>query len=174
MSFARFSKSWALRAGGALSIVAVIVVCGLTACSIPTGGRVIGGAPVAITDLPAYPGSVELEPGESKIADPLLREAQQEPLPFIGLGIEVEKAQRTFRVPKETTFVQLKSFYADKLQATGWREDGAIRFVLDQANLKNEQLQSALFIRVDQTLLIVLITDPANGEKELQLSLAMH
>ncbi len=145
-----------------------------TACSAPSGGRVIGGQPILIAELPAYPGSVELDPGESQVIDPLFKQAQQEPLPFIGLGIEVVKNQRTFRIPKETTFADIKSFYADKLQAGGWREDPAMRIFTNQANAANPNLQGAIWVRVDQTLLIALATDPTNGNKEVMLSLALH
>ncbi|HZQ05515.1 MAG TPA: hypothetical protein VFD70_02985 [Anaerolineae bacterium] len=146
----------------------------ITACSAPTGGRVIGGQPILITELPAYPGSVELNPSESQVIEPLFKQAQQEQPPFIGLGIEVVKNQRTFRMPKETTFAGLKTFYADKLQAGGWREDPAMRVLTNQANAMNPNLQGAIWIRVDQTLLIALATDPTNGNKEAMLSLALH
>src|SRR5581483_2377368 len=155
----------------------IIALCSsvlFTACSAPSGGRVIGGQPILITELPAYPGSVELDPGESQVIDPRFKQAQQEPLPFIGLGIEVVKNQRTFRIPKETTFTDIKSFYADKLQAGGWREDPAMRIFANQANAANPNLQGAIWVRVDQTLLIALATDPTNGNKEVMLSLALH
>lgn len=150
--------------------VSVLVV----GCSATAGGRVIGGQPVGIGELPTYPGTTELNAGESKVIDPVFHAAQQEPLPFIGLGIEIDKTQRTFRVPKETTFDALKAFYADKLQAGGWREDAAMRVFTNSLNANSPNLQGAIWVRVDQTLLIALATDPATGDKEATLSLATH
>lgn len=154
--------------------VVVVYVCGLVlfaACSIPTGGRVIGGQPIQITELSTYPGATELNSAESKIIEPLFGAAQRETPPFIGLGIEVEKAQRNFRVPRETTFADVKAFYADKLLAGGWREDAAMREFTSHANAQMKNMQGAVWVRIDQTMLIVLATD-ANGDKELMLSLA--
>lgn len=155
-------------------LLALFALLSLVACSATAGGRVIGGQPVGIGELPTYPGSTELSPGASKVIDPIFHAAQQEPLPFIGLGIEIDKTQRTFRVPDETTFGAIKAFYADKLQAGGWREDAAMRVFTDNANKTSENLQGAIWVRVDQTLLIVLAADPATGDKEVTLSLATH
>jgi hypothetical protein len=158
----------------------LIVLCSLVllgvvaACSAPAGGRVIGGQPVGIGELPTYPGATELNATESKIIDPIFGPAQRETPPFIGLGIEVAKSQRNFKVPKETTFGDIKAFYSDKLLAGGWREDAAMREFTNTANQHVENLQGAIWVRVDQTLLIALATDAASGDKELTLSLATH
>jgi len=151
-----------------------MIAVGVVGCSVPSGGRVIGGQPVQISELPTLPGSVELTNGSSRIIDPQFHAAQKETPPFIGLGIEVDKAQRTFTVPPDTTFAAVKSFYADKLQSAGWREDGGMRVFTDAANQANPNLQGAIWVRIDQTLMILLATDPASGNKELSLSLATH
>lgn len=153
-------------------VLGLLGVVALAACSIPTGGRVIGGQPIAISELPTYPGATELNAGQSKVIDPLFAPAQRETPPFIGLGIEVEKSQRNFRVPKEASFADIKSFYSDKLLAGGWREDPAMREFTNSANAVMQNMQGAIWVRVDQTLLVVLATDPATGEKELTLSMA--
>ena len=154
--------------------VALLAVVSFSACSVQSGGRVIGGQPVEITELATYPGSVELSAGESKIIDPIFAPAQSETPPFIGLGIQVIKTQRNFRVPSDTTFDQIKAFYSDKLLAGGWREDPAMRVFTSSANQQMQNMQGAIWVRVDQTLLIVLARDPASGNKELSLSLATH
>lgn len=145
-----------------------------TACGVPAGGRVIGGQPVDITELATYPGANELSAGQSTIIDPIFKTAESEPSPFIGLGIEVRRTQRTFGVPKETTFADVKLFYADKLQAAGWREDPNMRVFSTALNAGSPNLQGAIWVRIDQTLLIALATEPARGNKELLLSLALH
>ncbi len=155
-------------------LIFVLSALFVSACSVPTGGRVIGGQPVQIGELPTYPGSNEIASTASQIIGPLFNAAQQEPPPFIGLGIEVDKANRIFGVPKETTFADVKSFYADKLQSAGWREDSGMRVLTTQLNATNPNLQGAIWVRVDQTLMIVLATDPATGNKEVMLSLATH
>lgn len=159
------------------SILWIVGACSLllsAACSAPSGGRVIGGEPIAISELPIYPGATELSAQQSKVVDALFGPAQQETPPFIGLGIEVDKTQRNFRVPPETTFSQIKTFYADKLQSAGWREDPAMRVFTNNANQSSKNLQGAIWVRVDQTLLIALVTDPSTGDKEVTLSLATH
>jgi hypothetical protein len=47
--------------------------------------------------MPTYPGAVELSGQDSKVIESLFGAAQRETPPFIGLGIEVSKAQRNFR-----------------------------------------------------------------------------
>jgi hypothetical protein len=155
----------------AVLILALVLLAG---CGVPSGGRVIGGQPIQISELATFPGAQELKPGQSTVIDPLFKAAQDEPPPFIGLGIEVAKSYRTFRLPQGTTFADIKSFYADKLQSAGWREDGAMRVFTTQANASNPNLQGGLWVRIDQTLLAVLATDPGSGSKELMLSLATH
>lgn len=161
-----------LRYGHVPVVLWVLLAVALAGCSVPTGGRVIGGQPVQVSELAAYPGGVELANGESQVLDPLFRAAQEEPPPFIGLGIEVVKQQRTFRLPSDTTFSAVKAFYADKLQSAGWREDGAMRVFMNAANAANPSLQGGIWVRIDQTLLIAMATDPRKGQKELMLSLA--
>ncbi len=163
-----------MRHANRIGIILTIIVLALAGCSAPSGGRVIGGQPVAISELPTYPGADELSVGESTIIDPLFGEAQQEPPPFIGLGIEVERSQRTFRVPSATTFADIKSFYADKLQSAGWREDPVMRVFTTRLSETSPTLQGGIWVRVDQTLLIVLASDPAGATKEVTLSLATH
>lgn len=155
-------------------LLGTLMVFAFAACSVQSGGRVIGGQPIAIAELATYPGATELNAGESRILDSVLGPAQRETPPFIGLGIEVIKNQRNFRVPRETTFDQIKAFYADKLLAGGWREDPAMRVFTNNANQRSHDMQGAIWVRVDQTLLIALVTDPASGDKELTLSLATH
>lgn len=155
-------------------VLTALLAVYLVGCGVPSGGRVIGGQPVSINELPTYPDAVELKVGESKVIDPLFGPAQRETPPFIGLGIEVLKNERTFRVPPDTTFAQVKSFYADKLQSAGWREDPAMRVYTSQVNESSPLLQGAIWVRVDQTLLIALASDPTNGGKEVTLSLATH
>lgn len=152
--------------------VTILALMSIAACSVQAGGRVIGGQPVVISELPIYPGATELTPGQSKIIEPIFGPAQRETPPFIGLGIEVVKSQRDFSVPPDTTFNQIKSFYSDKLKAGGWREDPAMRVFTQNANEQTTNLQGAIWVRVDQTLLIVLARNPDTGEKELQLSIA--
>jgi len=125
-----------------------------------------------ISELPTYPGATELKPGESQVIDPLFGPAQRETPPFIGLGIEVEKSQRNFRMPPDTTFADVKAFYTDKLLAGGWREDPAMREFTDNANQQVTNMQGAVWVRVDQSLLIVMATDATTGEKEVTLSMA--
>lgn len=155
-------------------LIALVAILSFSACSVQSGGRVIGGAPVDISELPTYPGANELSQGESKIIDPIFAPAQRETPPFIGLGIEVIKKQRNFRVPSDTTFTQIKAFYSDKLLAGGWREDPAMRVFTSDADQQMQNMQGAIWVRVDQTLLIVLARDAATGDKELTLSLATH
>ncbi len=163
---------WQIRI--AIAILALSALGAFSACAAPSGGRVIGGQPVQIGEIPTYPGAVALEPNSSQIIGPRFNAAQQETPPFIGLGIEVEKAYRIFQMPRETTFEDVKAFYADKLQSAGWRQDGGMRVLTAQLNATNPNLQGGIWVRVDQTLLLVLETDPQTGAKELMVSLATH
>jgi len=163
-----------MRQPSSILIVLALLAVYLVGCAVPSGGRVIGGEPVSIDELPTYPGAVELKSGESKVIDPVFGPAQRETPPFIGLGIEVLKSERNFQVPPQTTFADVKAFYADKLQSAGWREDPAMRVYTSQVNESSPRLQGGIWVRVDQTLFIALATDPATGAKEVTLSLATH
>lgn len=158
----------------AIFVFALCALLVLSACSVPGGGRVIGGQLVQIGELPTYPGATPMDTNASQIIGPIFNAAQQEAPPFIGLGIEVGKAYQVFQVPSETTFEDVKSFYADKLQSAGWRQDGGMRVLLAQLNATNPNLHGGIWVRVDQTLLLALATDPQTGNKELMVSLATH
>jgi hypothetical protein len=129
---------------------------------------------VGIAELPTYPGAIEISTATSKVIAPVFGAAQAEPAPFIGLGIEVVKEQRTFQAPPQTTFEAVRAFYGDKLQSAGWREDPAMRVYTQAVNATSSNLQAGIWVRVDQTLLIALAADPATGNQELMLSLATH
>lgn len=154
--------------------LALLVLLAFSACSVPGGGRVIGGQPVQLGEIPTYPGATVIDENASQIIGPLFNSAQKEAPPFIGLGIEVGKAYHVLQAPKETTFADVKAFYADKLQSAGWREDAGMGVFTTRLNATSPNLQGGIWVRVDQTLLIALATDPNTGNKELMLSLATH
>jgi hypothetical protein len=138
-----------------------------------------GSKPVALADLPVYTGATELKPGESNIADTLQSNGQQDAAMRQAVGTGGSTEQKGFDLPAEATWDQVKSFYTDKLKASGWNEGmggpaGSMASdIMNQANAGNELFQTALYSKDKQTLTVIRVADPTDTSKvQLILSLS--
>jgi hypothetical protein len=138
-----------------------------------------GGKPVTLADLPVYPGATELKPGESNIADTLKNNGQQDAAVRQAAGVGGSTAQKGFDLPADAKWDQVKTFYTDKLKATGWAEGmggpgGNIASqMMDQANQANTMVQTSIYSKDKQTLSVIRVADPTDATKvQLILSLS--
>lgn len=126
-----------------------------------------GGAPAKLADIPAFTGAAELKPGESTIADTLVKNMQQNQ----AMGANIE--QKGYNLPKDSQWSQIDSFYNEKLKASGWSTNDMINKVMAQANAGNDMVKVANWQKGKQNLSIIMVTDPTNPDtKQLILSLA--
>jgi hypothetical protein len=138
-----------------------------------------GSKPVAMADLPVYPGATALKPGESNIADTLKNNGQQDAAVRQAAGVGGSTEQKGFDLPTEATWDQVKTFYTDKLKAGGWAEGmggpgGNIASqMMAQANQGNDLFQTTIFSKDKQTLTVIRVADPIDKSKvQLILSLS--
>ncbi|MBX7213534.1 MAG: hypothetical protein K1X39_05905 [Thermoflexales bacterium] len=142
--------------------IAALSVLALAACSVG------GGAPIAIKDLPAYPGAAELKPGESRIAEQLQQNMANDSSARQASGSGGKTEQKAFRFPGDASWDKVRSFYTDKLKASGWSEGmggvaGALaNQALNQVNAQNDVFQSQIYSRGKQTLAIFRMADPTD------------
>jgi hypothetical protein len=157
-----------------------LIILALLACNsiLPFGKSAVG-----INELPVYPGAVELKEGESNIADTLAQNEQQnaalnQALGSLGGG---ELEQKGFQLPSEATWEQVNGYYEKELTAAGWSNGVGglansfvdVNAILQTANEGNELFKTAIWSKGDQTLTVIMVTDPVDQtQKQLLFSLS--
>jgi hypothetical protein len=145
-------------------VIALVAIATLSAC-----GAIGGAAPVTLAEIPAYTGAKELQPGESTIADTLVKNMQQSQ----AAGANIE--QKGFDLPSDAQWAQVNGFYEEKLKAGGWGINSTINSVMAQANAGNDMVQMGNWQRGKQNLTIIMVTDPIDTtKKQLIFSLATN
>ena len=143
-----------------LSLLGLLAACG-------------GSSPATLADIPAYPGSKELQPGESTIADTLANNNQTDAAMRARLGTGGKTEQKGFDLPNDANWDQIKSFYDEKLKAGGWGTNNLVSGIMEQANQGNELFRTANWQRNSQNVTIVMVTSPVDGsQKQLIVSLS--
>lgn len=141
--------------------IAALSVAMMTACA-------GGGAAMEMKDLPVYPGATELKPGESRIAETLQKNMEQDAQIRNAAGSGGKTEQKGFKFPGDASWDKVKTFYTDKLKATGWSEGiggpgGSIaNSVLNQVNAQNDVFQNAIYSKGNQTLAVFRMADPTD------------
>ena len=160
------------------SIVSLIVLGVISMLLVACGSQ-----SVAMADLPVYPDAVELEAGDSAIANTLENNmaqdaAMRDSLGALGGG---STEQTGFELPSGTSWDQVKAFYAKELEGGGWSSGLGgvagmavdVNAMMDTANQGNDLFQTAIWSKDKQTLTVVYSVDPTNQEeKVLILSLS--
>lgn len=89
----------------------------------------------------------------------------------LGLGGSVE--QKSFSLPADTSWDDVKAFYDEKLKADGWGTNNLVSGIMEQANQSNDRFRTANWQKSKQNLTVMMVASPVNpDEKELILSLA--
>ncbi len=154
----------------------IIITSLMSAC-----GSLLGSSAVPIGELPVYPDAVELEAGNSLLADTLARNEATDAAVRQAAGVGGSTEQRGFQLPAGATWDEVNSYYAKELEANGWSSGlGGIagglidvNEVMKAANQGNDAFNTAIWSKDKQNLTVMMIIDPTNPqEKALLLSLA--
>nr|PZN29542.1 MAG: hypothetical protein DIU80_09255 [Chloroflexota bacterium] len=146
-------------------LLAVLATAVLVACG--------GSQPATLTDIPAYPGAVELQPGESTIADTLANNNQTDAAMREQLGVGGKTEQKGYSLPEDTGWDQVKSFYDEQLTAAGWGTNSMVSSIMEQANQGNDLFRTANWQKGGQNVTVVMLTSPVDpAEKQLLISLS--
>lgn len=100
-----------IRTLAVLTLAAVLLLF-LSAC---------GGRPIALAAIPAFPEATELEPGTSAAADSLA--ASMLDAVDADLSSEIQR----YRLPANTGWEAVETFYADALGDAGWQTSDELR-----------------------------------------------
>jgi hypothetical protein len=80
-----------------------------------------GAQPIAVDQVPVYPGAQPMERGQNTLADSVADAMRQ------SAGEQSLNAQfRFFALPGGTTWDNVKSFYSDELTKAGWSPESAM------------------------------------------------
>ncbi len=145
-------KQFKLYAAVALFAILMMV---MTACG--------GGAaqPASLNDIPSYPNTTQLKPGDNPMADTLAKNVTT----AASMGQKLD--QRMFTLPKDAQWDQIKSFYSDKLGSSGWQP-------LNVPAVPNDMFQMALYKRGGQSLTVAQIVEPVSKDTFLLFSLSTN
>ena len=146
---------------------AILTICALllAACG--------GSPPATLADIPAFPGAAELKAGDSNIADTLANNNQADAALRAQLGTGGKTEQKGFSLPSDAKWDQIKSFYDEKLKASGWGTNSLVSGIMEQANQGNDLFQTANWQKDKQNVTIVMVTSPTdNAQKQLIVSLS--
>ncbi len=150
-----------------ITAVALLTALVLAACG--------GGPPAALTDIPAYPKSAQLAPGESTIGDTLANNNQVDAAMRSQLGVGGKTEQQGFRLPTGAEWDQVKGYYEEKLKAAGWSSSSMVSGMLEQVNQGNDLFRTANWQKGKQNVTIVMLTSPIDAaQKELIVSLSTN
>ncbi len=141
-------KTYKLFAVAALLVVAVMM---LAACG--------GSQPATLSDVPIYPNTTELKPGENRMADTLAQNVST----AAGMGQKLD--QKMYSLPKDAKWDDIKSFYSGKLTGAGWQ-------AVNVPSIPNPTFQMNIFKRGTQSLTVAELTDPTTSNNFLLFSLA--
>ena len=130
-------------------------------------------APATLGGIATYTGAIELKPGESAVADTLVKNMAQNNALTGQLGVNAQVEQKAFTMPADAAWDDVKKFYDEKLTSSGWSSNSMMSNVMAQANAGNDQFQIANWQKGKQNLSVIMIADPASdGAKLLITSLA--
>ncbi len=141
-----------LKIALALAVLALALVA-ISACG---GGS---SQAISLNDVPAYPNTTPLKPGENPMADTLAQNVQT----AANMGSKLD--QKIFKLQAGANWDQIKSFYGDKLSGSGWQ---AINLPIPA----NEMTQMAVWKRGGQSLTVIQLSDPVSQDMFLVFSLS--
>ena len=152
-----------------LTMLFVFPLLALSAVALSACGG--SAQPVTLNDVPVFAGAKEFKPGESQIGDTLAKNMQTNAALTKAIGTGGKLEQKGFSLPQGTTWDAVQKFYDDKLKAAGWNTDATTASVLAVVNQQNDAFQTATYLRGNQTLAIIRMTEPISKEAWLFLSL---
>lgn len=125
-------------------------------------------APATLGTLPTYTGATELKPGESAVADTLVKNMAQNNALTGQLGVNATVEQKAFTLPADATWDDVKKFYDAQLTGSGWSSNSMMNDVMAQANASNDQFQIANWQKGKQNVSVIMIVN-ATGDNTKML-----
>lgn len=95
-----------------LFVLAIVFTLSIAAC---------GSEPVAIGDVPVYPGAQAMARGENEIADEVARVIEES-----SGGEEFTAEVRLYSLPADTALSDVETFYNDELAGTDWKPEAGM------------------------------------------------
>ena len=148
---------------GIMLVVAMLALV-LSACG-------ASAQPVTLNDIPVYAGAKEFKPGESAIGDTLAKNMQTNAALTKAVGTGGKLEQKGFSLPQDGTWDAVGKFYDDKLKSTGWNTDSTTVSILAAVNQQNDAFQTVVYLRGNQSLSVIRMTDPISKSAWMFLSL---
>lgn len=142
-----------------------------------------GGTPAAMTDIPVFPGAMELKAGASAIGSTLSQNEKTDAAMRQALNAGGKIEQRAWQLPAGVAWPEVKAFYEEKLQAAGWQSGVGgigggfvdVNKMMEAANQANPVSQTMLFSKGKQSLTLLMLDMPMNKEsRQLIVSLASN
>ena len=129
-----------------------------------------GSAPATMSAIPTYTGATELKPGESAVADTLVKNMEQNKALTGQLGVNATVEQKAFTLPAGAAWDDVKKFYDEKLTGSGWSSNSMMSNVMAQANAGNDQFQIANWQKGKQNLSVIMIADPTGDNTKMLIT----
>jgi hypothetical protein len=152
-----------------------VILLALTLAVVSSG---CAGGGTSATDLPVFPGAVELKPGEDPVADTLAKNMEQDASLRQNIGVGGKIEQKVYRLPAEGTWEAVQGFYDKELTGAGWKSGmGGIGGdiagqALESLNAANDMLKTAMWSQGKQVLTIIrLLETPGASQAYLIISL---
>jgi hypothetical protein len=133
-----------------------------------------GGKTAGLGDLPVLPGSTELKASDSRIADTLAKNNQQDAAMRNAMGAGGRTEQRGFSLPANTSWDKVKVYFETELKSRGWTSGLGgiaggivdINAMMNASNKGNDLFQTMIFSKGQQTLTIILTVSPTNASQK--------
>jgi hypothetical protein len=75
-----------------------------------------GGTPVAISDIPVYAGATATKAGDDPLVDMVVESMKE-----ATSGEDITMETKTYALPDDATWDDVKNFYTDKLAGSDWK-----------------------------------------------------
>lgn len=129
-----------------------------------------GSAPATLGVIPTYTGATELKPGENAVADTLVKNMEQNQALTGQLGVNAKIEQKAFTLPAGATWNDVKKFYDEQLNSSGWSSNSMVGNIMAQANAGNNQFQIANWQKGKQNLSVIMIADPTGDNTKMLIT----
>lgn len=142
--------------------------------------------PVSLDNIDVYPGAMELKAGESRMGDTLAENVKthRDLTKNMGpLAAPSRLGQRGFRLPAEAKWEEVRKFYEENLEKSGWElglggiagQFVDVNRVMATGNDENSLTRTVIFSRGNQKLTIIMTASPVNRkDKTLVFSLTSN
>ena len=119
------------------------------------------GTPVAMSDIPIYPGATSIDAAGNPIASALLGSLEQEADAESTVDAEFE----FYSLPAGTTLSEVKDFYAGEMEGTDWKPS-------DELAIDDDGFHMFGWVRPQQAVGIGVVTEEISDTSLMLIMLA--